>query len=76
MSLFDKLFPFFLGNRTEILSLAMVGLKLAAAFGGLDKHTVDTVEGILFPAAMGTLAARLNRETETVGDIVAPLKKK
>jgi hypothetical protein len=61
MNFLDSIFPFLVGNRTQLLALVMTGLKLAAAFGGLDPHTVDTVEGILIPAAGATLAAKLTR---------------
>jgi hypothetical protein len=57
----DSIFPWFVGNRTQIIALALTGVKIAAAFGGIPPGIVDLIQGVALPLGAATMAAKINR---------------
>lgn len=59
MNVLDKLFPFLVGNRTQILGAVYFIFRALAAFGVIPNHVANQAGELIRPAALATLAAKL-----------------
>ena len=62
MALFDTLFPFLIGHRTQLTALLTTILNVLGATGVIPAGILGTINSIAAPLGLGFLAAKVSRQ--------------
>lgn len=58
----DKILPFFVGKRTEILAVVYAVLQLLVSAGVLSPESISPMTDVIAPLGVATFAAKLGRK--------------